>query len=154
RKMLDQMIVPNGMAWGVDGRTLYHSDSRQDYVWQWDWDRATGDISNQRVYLACDALEGRLDGGAIDAEGCYWSCKIGAWHVAPYPPDGKIATLIGAPVQRPAASPFGGPNLDTLYITTARLPLSETALAKQPLAGSVFAIQLGVKGQIEHRFAG
>jgi sugar lactone lactonase YvrE len=153
-RMVDNLICPNGLAFSPDGRTLYHSDSRQDYVFAWDLDAASGAIRNQRIYLAMDMTEGRPDGAAVDAEGCYWICHVGGWRVARYTPDGKIDRVIGLPVQRPTMCAFGGDNLDVLYVTSATYPLSEAMRAKQPLAGSLFAIRAGVKGQSEPFFAG
>lgn len=153
-KMVENLICPNGLAFSPDGRTLYHSDSRQDYVFAWDLDKQSGDISNQRIFIAMDGREGRPDGAAIDSEGYYWICHVGAWHVARYAPSGQIDRVIGLPVQRPTMCAFGGKNLDVLYVTSATYPLSETALAKQPLAGSLFAIDVGVRGVPEPFFGG
>lgn len=153
-KMVDQLIGANGMAFAPDGRTLYHSDSRQDYVWAWDFDPGTGAIANQRVFQHMDIQEGRPDGAAVDRDGGYWICHVGAWRVARYHPDGTIDRVIGLPVQRPTACGFGGPDLDTLYVTSATHPLPQTMLRKQPLAGSLFAIRgLGVRGLPEPLFA-
>jgi L-arabinonolactonase len=154
RKMVDLLIGANGMAFSPDGRTMYHSDSRQDYVWAWDFDPATSAITNQRVFQQMDIQEGRADGAATDTAGGYWICHVGAWRVARYHPDGKIDRVIGLPVQRPTACTFGGENLDVLYVTSATYPLAQTMLAKQPLAGSLFAIHgLGVRGIPEPLFA-
>jgi sugar lactone lactonase YvrE len=98
--------------------------------------------------------EGRPDGAAVDAQGYYWIAHVNGWRVARYSPDGKIDRTIGLPVQRPTMCAFGGDNLDVLYVTSATYPLSETALAKQPLAGSLFSIEVGVRGQPEPFFAG
>jgi sugar lactone lactonase YvrE len=125
---------------------MYHSDSRQDYVWAWDFNKETGDIRNQRVFLQMDIQEGRPDGAAVDSEGYYWLCHVGGWHLARYSPDGQIDRVIGLPVQRPTMCAFGGPDLKTLFITTATFPLSATTLRKQPLAGSIFAIDVGIAG--------
>ena len=152
RKMVGDLICPNGLAFSPDGSILYHSDSRQEHVWAWDLDGANGDISNRRVFIDFDGREGRPDGAAVDAEGYYWICCIGAWHVRRYAPDGTIDRVVGVPVQRPTACAFGGPGLDTLYVTSATLPLPEDVLAVQPLAGSVFAVDVGVKGLAEPRF--
>lgn len=151
-RMVDNMICANGLAFSPDGRILYHSDSRQDYVWAWDLDRDTGAIANRRVFVANDVMEGRPDGAAVDAEGHYWICCVGAWRVARFRPDGVIERVVGVPVQRPTACAFGGAGLDVLYVTSATYPLSQAALAKQPLAGSVFAIDVGIKGLAEPRF--
>ena len=152
REMVGDLICPNGLAFSPDGSILYHSDSRQEHVWAWDLDGASGDISNRRLFIDFDGREGRPDGAAVDAEGYYWICCIGAWHVRRYAPDGTIDRVVGVPVQRPTACAFGGPGLDTLYVTSATLPLPEDALAVQPLAGSVFAVDVGVKGLAEPRF--
>lgn len=153
-RIVENLICPNGLAFSPDGRTMYYSDSRQDYVFAWDIDSATGAIRNQRIFIAMDGKEGRPDGAAVDAEGYYWICHVGAWHVARYAPDGKIDRVLGLPVQRPTMCAFGGKDLDVLYVTSATYPLSVTALVKQPLAGSLFAIDVGVRGLPEPFFAG
>ena len=152
RLMVDQLICANGLAFGPDGTTLYHSDSRQDFVWAWDLERASGAIANRRVFVANDLTEGRPDGAAVDAEGYYWIACVGAWRIARFAPDGKIERVVGVPVQRPTAVAFGGPDLRTLYVTTATFPLPEEALWKQPWAGSVLAFDAGVQGFPEPRF--
>jgi sugar lactone lactonase YvrE len=145
-RMVDGLICSNGLGFSPDGKTMYHSDSRQDYVWAWDFNKETGDIRNQRVFLQMDIQEGRPDGAAVDSEGYYWLCHVGGWHLARYSPDGQIDRVIGLPVQRPTMCAFGGPDLKTLFITTATFPLSATTLRKQPLAGSIFAIDVGIAG--------
>ncbi len=151
-RMVDGLICSNGLAFSPDGKTMYHSDSRQDYVWAWDFDQQSGDISKQRVFLQIDIQEGRPDGAAVDSQGYYWICHVGGWHIARYSPDGKIDRVIGLPAQRPTMCAFGGADLKTLYVTTARNPLSATALAKQPLAGSLFAMRVEVAGLPEPFF--
>jgi sugar lactone lactonase YvrE len=151
-RMLDKLIVSNGLAFSPDGRTMYHSDSRQDYVWAWDLDAATGDISNQRVFLRIDIQEGRPDGAAVDAEGYYWIAHIGAWRVARYTPDGIIDRVVGVPVQRPTMCAFGGEDLKTLYVTSATYPLAKPDLRKQPHAGAIFAMNVDVPGLPEPFF--
>ncbi len=87
-----------------------------------------------------------------DVEGGYWICHVGGWHIARYTPDGRISRVIGIPVQRPTACAFGGPDMRTLFITTARQPLSAAMLHKQPLAGGLFAFDAGVAGVPEPFF--
>jgi sugar lactone lactonase YvrE len=153
-KLISELICPNGLAFTADGKTMYHSDSRLDFVWKWDVDPSTGDISSQQVFLATDIQEGRPDGAVCDAENGYWICHVGAWRVARYTANGQIDRVIGLPVQRPTACTFGGANLDTLYVTTATRGLSKLALTKQPLAGNLFAIKnLAVWGIPEPLFA-
>ena len=110
--------------------------------------------ANRRVFAENEANEGRPDGAAVDAEGCYWIANVQGWRVTRYTPEGRVDRVIGLPVQRPTMCAFGGPDLSTLYVTSASHPIEQRFLAKQPLAGALFAIEVGVKGQIEHRFAG
>jgi sugar lactone lactonase YvrE len=151
-RMVDGLICSNGLAFSPDGRTMYHSDSRLDFVWAWDLEPRTGAISRQRVFLQIDVQEGRPDGAAVDAEGGYWLCHVGGWHLARYTSEGRIDRVIGLPVQRPTMCAFGGADLKTLYVTSARNPLSEQALRKQPLAGNLFAIEVEVPGLPEPFF--
>jgi sugar lactone lactonase YvrE len=153
-RMMDKLICSNGLAFSPDGRTMYHSDSRQDYVWAWDFDVASGNISNQRVFLRVDIQEGRPDGAAVDVDGYYWNCHIGGWRVMRYSPEGVIDRVIGVPVQRPTMCAFGGKDLRTLYITSAIFPIAEPDLRKQPLAGGIFSIDVDVPGLPEPFFAG
>jgi sugar lactone lactonase YvrE len=83
-----------------------------------------------------------------------WSAQFDRWCVNRYAPDGKLERSVRLPVQRPTTCMFGGPDLAMLYITSARMDLSEEALASEPQAGSVFAIDPGVRGLPEPRFAG
>jgi sugar lactone lactonase YvrE len=153
-RIMDKLICSNGLAFSPDARTMYHSDSRQDYVWAWDFDVATGDVSNQRVFLRIDIQEGRPDGAAVDADGYYWIAHIGAWRIARYSPDGVIDRVIGVPVQRPTMCGFGGEDMRTLFITSATFPLAEPDLRKQPLAGGIFALDVDVPGLPEPFFEG
>ena len=90
----------------------------------------------------------------MDSEGYLWSAHWDGWCVTRYDPDGQVDRVINLPVPRPTSCAFGGPDLTTLYVTTARIRLSVHQLAEAPLSGSVFAIQTGVKGIPEVPFAG
>ena len=151
--MVGDMIIPNGLAFSPDSRTLYHSDSRQDYVFAWDFDATTGGICNRRIFIQNDIQEGRPDGACVDSEGGYWIANVGGWRVSRYTPDGKIDRVVGVPVQRPTACTLGGADLKTLFVTTASHPLPEAAKFKQPLAGAIFAIPVDVPGLPEAKFA-
>lgn len=153
-EVVKDLICPNGMAYSKDGKTMYRSDSRQDKVWAADFDKATSTFANQRVFYENDMLEGRPDGGAVDSEGYYWIAYVQGWRVMRIAPDGKVDRVIGVPAQRPTAVTFGGNKLDTLFVTTATYPLPDNLKGKQPLAGAVFAIKVGVAGNPEPRFKG
>ena len=71
-----------------------------------------------------------------------------------YAPDGRIERTIMLPVTKPTSCSFGGADLRTLYVTSARDGLDDAQLAKEPLAGAIFALEPGVTGLPEPRFAG
>ena len=90
----------------------------------------------------------------VDAQGYVWSAQFDRWCVNRYAPDGKLERSIRLPVQRPTSCMFGGADLSTLYVTSASMGLAAEALAAQPHAGGVFALEPGVRGLPEPRFAG
>ena len=143
---LDDLIVPNGLAWSPDGRTMYLSDSHPSVqaVWAFDYDTASGTPSNRRLFVDMKPLPGRPDGAAMDAEGCYWICGNDAGLVHRFTPGGRLDRSLAVPVKKPAMCAFGGPGLDTLFVTSIRP--GNTDLSDQPLAGGVFALRPGVTG--------
>jgi sugar lactone lactonase YvrE len=98
--------------------------------------------------------DGFPDGLTIDSEGFIWSAHWDGWKITRYDPAGKIERGIQMPVQRPTSCMFGGAALDELYITSARIDLSEAALKDQPLAGDLFRLKVEVKGLAEPKFLG
>jgi sugar lactone lactonase YvrE len=97
---------------------------------------------------------GGPDGSCVDADGCLWNAEYGRWRVVRYTPRGGVDRVVPMPVANPTCCCFGGPGLDTLYVTSARQRLAPGELARQPLAGSVFALNPGVRGLPESRYAG
>jgi sugar lactone lactonase YvrE len=149
------LIVSNGLAWSPDGTVLYHSDSRQNTIWRYAFAPATGQATERRVFATVDPeREGRPDGAAVDAEGCYWSAGVGAGRLTRYAPDGCVDRIIQLPVRFPSMCAFGGPELDVLYLTSAREFLSPAELEEEPLAGGLFALRPGVKGLAVPRYGG
>ena len=138
--------VSNGLAWSPDGATLYHADSRGGAIWRHTHDMATGTIGAREVFVALRPEWGRPDGGAVDAEGCYWGCGIGAGRVNRFSPEGELLAWIELPVTHPTMPCFGGPGLKTLYVTSLRENFTAAQLDATPLAGGVFAVDLGVAG--------
>jgi sugar lactone lactonase YvrE len=153
-RMRTGVIIPNSLAWSPDGKTMYFADTVRELIWSFDYDLEAGEMSNQRVFVDCAANPGYPDGSCVDAEGCLWNAEYGGWRVVRYTPQGKIDRVIELPVQNPTCCCVGGARLDTLYITTAAQKLQDAHLAKQPLAGSVFAARPGSTGLPESRFKG
>ena len=149
QSLLDGFITPNGMAFSPDGKTMYLSDSHPavQMVWAFDYDIDTGTPSNRRVFADMNALPGRPDGAAVDADGCYWVCGNDAGLVHRFTPDGKLDRSLAVPVKKPAMCAFGGANLDTLFVTSIRP--DGVDLSDQPLAGGLFALRPGVCGLAE-----
>ena len=154
KQLVGGMIVPNGLAFSPDGRTMYLSDSHPSVqtVWAFDYDTATGTPSNRRVLVDMHPLPGRPDGAAVDADGCYWICGNDAGLVHRFTPQGKLDQSLAVPVKKPAMCAFGGDDMRTLFVTSIR-PVG-IDLADQPLAGGVFALRPGVQGLPEPAFEG
>ena len=148
----DDIVCSNGLAWSPDGRTMYHADSRRSTVWSYDYDARSGAATNRRVFCVAAEGEGRPDGAAVDAEGCYWSARYAGWRIVRHAPDGRELFSLPTPVANPTMCAFAGDDLTTLVITSARGGLSGDQLEKQPFAGSVFAVEVAVPGLPEPRF--
>ncbi|WP_239482749.1 SMP-30/gluconolactonase/LRE family protein [Paraburkholderia sp. C35] len=155
RKMDTGFTVANGLGWSPDNTRMYFTDSHRKLVFQYDFDFISGTIDNRRPLISFDASAGSPDGLTVDAEGCLWVAMWDEWCVARFDPEGREMTRIRMPVPRPTSCCFGGPNLDVLYVTSARVRLAQDVLKSAPLSGSLFAIQMpGVRGLPETIFAG
>jgi L-arabinonolactonase len=144
--------ISNGIGWSPDDRVMYFTDTPSRRIYRYDFDVATGEISNRRVFVEASPGHGGPDGMTVDAEGFVWSAQFDRWCIHRYAPDGRLERSVRLPVQRPTTCMFGGRDLATLYVTSARMDLSESALATQPHAGGVFALEPGVRGLPEPRF--
>jgi sugar lactone lactonase YvrE len=153
-RMVDGLIVSNGLAWGPDGRTMFHSDSKGQVVWAYDYDPGAGTISNRRVLATPSEEVGRPDGAAADVEGCYWSAGISAGVLNRWAPDGRLDRTIPLPCSNPTMPCFGGPDLKTIYVTSLRHDLPADVLAAKPLSGGIFAVRVDVPGVPVARFKG
>jgi len=153
-KPLDGFIVPNGLAFSPDGRTLYLSDSHPEVqaIWAFDYDVDSGTPHNRRLWVDMKQHPGRPDGAAVDVDGCYWTCANDSGLIHRFTPDGRLDRSLAVPVHKPTMCAFGGSDLRTLYVTSIR-PGPE-ALHDQPLAGAVFALDAGVSGLAEPSFRG
>ncbi len=154
RELFGGIIIPNSLAWSPDARTMYFADSRLLTIFAYGYDPESGALGARRPFARTDDRPGVPDGATVDREGFLWSAQYGGWQVIRYAPDGRVDRVIDLPVEQPTACTFGGPGLDRLYITTATQRLPAEQLAKQPLAGTLLAIDVGVRGLPEPRFAG
>ncbi len=143
------LVVGNGMDWSPDGTTFYLTDSAGTIT---AFDVEDGQPVRPRLFARDDDCS--PDGLVVDAEGCIWSAKWNGWRIVRYTPDGRTDRVIELPVQRPTAAAFGGSGLDTLFVTSATYGLDATARGAQPLAGSVLALDPGVRGRPAEPFRG
>ena len=146
------VTTSNGLAVSPDGTILYQSDTPAHVVYAHDFDVATGSIDNRRIWWrAADDRQaadygGRPDGAAIDRDGCYWSAQYEGGRVLQLSPDGPILRVLSLPVRCPTMVAFGGPQLRTLYITSAREGRSAAELRTLPLSGWVLALDIDAQG--------
>ena len=144
--------VANGLAFSPDGRTMYFADTPRRTVWAYDYERETGEATNERIFLDFAALPGKPDGACVDADGCYWTACVYGWAVARVTPSGTVDRVISLPVEKPTMPAFGGPDLSTIFITSIGGGGGSPDPA-QPDAGGLFAVDVGVKGLPEPTFA-
>jgi len=150
---LGGVAIPNSLCFDPDGRHLYYCDSLQGAIMRVAYDAASAQVGEPQLFVQVGA-GASPDGAAIDADGRLWSARWGAGEVVCHDRDGRVQRVVKVPVDQPSCVCFGGPELDTLYITSAWDELDAAALARQPQAGGVFALQLdGVRGLPESRFA-
>ena len=154
-RRLEGITVLNGLAWSPNGRTMHWSDTKAHTIYAADFDPASGTLSRQRVFArfpvkepgqVLNAYGGRPDGAAMDAEGCYWVAMFEGQRLLRLSPDGELLGELLLPVRCPTMPCFGGPELKTLYITTARDKRPAAELIEQPFAGCVLALDVEVPG--------
>ena len=145
-RMAGDLKVSNGLAWSPDGRTMYHSDSRSGVIFRYAYEPGSGAIGPREVFVSMQSDWGRPDGGAIDEEGCYWSCGVSGGRLNRFAPSGELIEYVELPITHPTMPCFGGTDGRTLYVTSLRENLTEAELAKTPQAGGVFMLEPNVAG--------
>jgi len=144
----------NSIAISPDQHTLYCSDTRGYVIWAFDLDAASGQLKRKRLFADFTAQRDRPDGASVDAEGFLWVAMFAGARVLRFAPDGRVDRTIPLPVTNPTCVCFGGPDLKTLYISTARKYLTEQQRLDEPLAGALLALDVDVAGLPEATFAG
>lgn len=151
-RIAGDVIVSNGIAFSPDGRTLYFTDTRRYRSWAFDLDLDDGVVTNRRLFADHSATGERPDGACVDVDGCLWTAFFAGGRIVRHRPDGRIDRTIPMPVTNPTCLCFGGPDLKTLYVTTAAKFLTPQQLADEPLAGALFAVEGAGQGLPENRF--
>jgi sugar lactone lactonase YvrE len=141
-------IITNGPATSPDGRTLYHTDTLEKRTYAFDL-AADGSLGNTRQFTTIED-GGHPDGMAVDAQGCVWIATFGGWRIDRFDPSGRKVGEVRFPCSNITKLAFGGDDLRTVYVTTARKGLTEEDLARQPLAGGLFTFRADVPGLPQH----
>lgn len=145
--MLDSVSISNGIVWTKDKKTMYYNDTPTNTVQAFDYDDKTGNISNRRVAVTIPRGTGSPDGMTIDAEDNLWVALWGGYCVAKFNPrTGELLQKIKVPAPNVSSCAFGGKDLETLYITTARQGMNADRLKEFPLSGGLFSVKPGVRG--------
>jgi sugar lactone lactonase YvrE len=148
-------IVTNGPCWSGDGSTFYFADSANRRIYAFAFDLQAGRPGARRLFAELSEDAGHPDGMCVDAQDHVWSAHWDGGRLTRYRPDGAVAMVVQIPAPRVTSCCFGGPDLDILYVTTARIGLTPAQLEAAPDCGRVFEVSgLGVTGRPAVRFAG
>ena len=153
-KVFGDVGIANCFVWSRENDRFWFADTLDRKVYTFAYDHATGAVSERRVFVDLTSHGFAPDGGTIDAEGFVWIAMWDGWKVCRFAPDGRLDREVTLPVGKPTSCMFGGPDLSILYVTSAVWDLNDVALAAQPQAGGLFALDVGVRGLPEPRFAG
>jgi D-xylonolactonase len=140
-----EAVVTNGPAVSPDCRTLYHVDSGARTIWRFTIGEGPH-IEERAVFLQLTETDGHPDGVVLDSEQCLWVALWDGWGVRRYSPAGELLLTVKLPCARVTKLAFGGSDLKTAYVTTARTGLDAGELARQPLAGGLFAFEAPAAG--------
>jgi sugar lactone lactonase YvrE len=157
QRMAGDATIANGLAWSPDGGTVYWSDTTAHVIRAWDWEAATNRMSHPRVFHQFAAKPagwqpgqpgygGRPDGAAVDVDGNYWCAMFEGGQLLKLSPQGQVIDQVPVPVQCPTMPCFGGADLKTLYVTSARHKRPADELRQQPQSGCVIATRVDVAG--------
>lgn len=152
-KLLSGIRITNSLAFSPDGRTMYVADTPTRTIWAYDYS-VDGVATNRRLFVEVEGSGGYPDGSTVDSEGYLWNCEWEGHRVVRYDPRGRVDRVVGLPVSKPTCCAFGGDDLSTLFITSARYGMTEEQLRAEPEAGSLFSLSPGVRGLEDCEFRG
>ena len=142
-KWKENIGISNTVAWSPDRKVFYFGDSPANTIYAYTYDEQTGVISGENIFLAAYP-RGLPDGSTVDAQGYLWNARYGGGCLIRVAPGGEIDRAVSLPILNPTTCTFGGPELKTLYLTSAR--------STDRLSGSVFALDTEVGGSPEPGF--
>jgi len=157
-KMANEATTANGLAFSRDDTTVYWADTAAHQVRAWDWAASINRLSRPRVFKQFAEkpagwtpespvrYEGRPDGATLDAQGGYWVAMFEGGQLLRFAPGGEQLAAVATPVQCPTMPCFGGDDLKTLFVTSARRGRPETELEQRPASGSVICQRVDTAG--------
>ena len=141
----DNLGIPNTFVWSPDNKNFYFTDTLDGNIMKYDYDVETGNLSNKQFFANFD--RGFPDGSTMDTDGCLWNCRWGGSCVVRYTPSGQVDQVIEMPVENITNCVFGGKDLKTLFITSAKNPGKN----QHELDGSLFSVNLNYQGLEDHK---
>lgn len=144
KRMLEGLIVSNGLAWSADGKTMFHSDSKAQKLFSYSY--ANGELGDPRLLATPGEADGRPDGGATDMAGVYWSAGISAAVLNGYKAEEGWVCRFNLPCAAPTMPCFGGEDMRLLLITSARHHVAPARLREFPHSGAIFSMRMEVPG--------
>ena len=155
RRVVDGVMISNGIGWSPDQATMYYIDTLTFRVDRFDYDPDTGEIEGRRPFVTFDGSTGGPDGMTVDADGCLWVAMFGGYRVQRFSPEGEpLETVVTPGSPQTTCCCFGGPDLDTLYITTGLSSIAGVSTEGEPNAGALFAADVDAVGLPTNLFAG
>jgi sugar lactone lactonase YvrE len=152
-RMDDDYLITNGPAFSIDGSVMYHTDSMERTIYAFDVS-ADGAVSGKRPFISIPEDAGYPDGMTVDTADHLWVAHFGGARISRFDPEGALVSHVAMPVSNVTSCTFGGPDLDTLYVTTATKGLAPDQRGREPLAGGLFEISMDVAGLPAARFGG
>jgi sugar lactone lactonase YvrE len=154
-RIVSGLRIPNGLAWSPDDTLMYHTDTRSNIVHTYNFKSSNGLRSKKRKFYSYNRNKtGGVDGAAMDIEGGYWAALYGGGKVVRIMPDGIVEREVSLPVTQPTMPAFGGADMKTIFITTAKQKLGTKELSSQNLAGGLLSFKVEVPGHPVHPFGG
>jgi sugar lactone lactonase YvrE len=146
------LVLPNGMAFSLNGRILYVAEMFAHRILRYDYDPESGSLSGRSIFALVPEADGMPDGLIVDAEGFIWSAHWAGWRITRYDPLGKVDRVVPMPFATATCMGFGGPGLEDLYITSATMGLGPEDLERSLAPGGLFVIRDAGKGVAEGVF--
>ena len=151
RLLYPGLSIPNAICFAPDGHTAYFTDTAAQIIQKVALDAKGWPSAAPEPFVDLRSEGLYPDGAVTDADGNLWNAQWGASRVACYSPQGKFLRAIAFPAPHTSCPSFGGPDLTTLFCTTALEGMSPDDIAAAPDAGKTFATPSGTRGLPEPR---